>query len=173
MLTWIIDNKRYYLIFLLMVLPISCSPNYLLNKNGKPVTVYIKIDKNYEGLGESHKINRDFLAGFMADDLKEKFRNENILSKSLPDTSKPEVSSSSKYLLKITIDRYKAKRSTHGMGPGILYLIYSFNRGDISFIKDKNINVSSIMGGTFCAKRLNETIVSDVAEIVYNREPYN
>ena len=49
------------------------------------------------------------------------------------------------------------------MGPGILYLNYSLKYENNLLINDSKLNISSVMGGTYCAKRLNETIVKDVS----------
>ena len=39
----------------------SCSPKYILDKNGEPIKILVIVDKNYEGLNKAHKFNRDFL----------------------------------------------------------------------------------------------------------------
>lgn len=141
----------------------SCSPKYILDKNGEPIKILVIVDKNYEGLNKAHKFNRDFLASFIQDDLKRKFKKENLLA--VPsDSSKMQINENlNHYILVVKIDRYKAKKSTHGMGPGILYLNYSLKYENNLLINDSKLNISSVMGGTYCAKRLNETIVKDVS----------
>ena len=159
--------KKYWFIILLSILFLelnSCSPNYILDKNGTPVKIFVKIDRNYDDLEKKHKINRDFLSGFIQKDIKREFRKESIKSIAVDNEKDKNKKNDHGYLLNIKMVKYHAKRSSGGWGPGVLVLEYNLLYGNEILIENKNIDTSSILGGTYCAQNLNETIVNDVSQ---------